>query len=72
MTVNHLPLALLLTTSTLAAQTPSSDPQPDPIPTHQSFTIESKVLAERRLVNVYTPPGYEASPGVAYPVLYMW
>ena len=70
MTINHLRLALLLTTSPLAAQAPS-DPAPDPIPPHQSFTIESKVLAERRLVNVYTPPGYEAAPGVAYPVLYM-
>jgi len=64
-------LALLLTTSPLAAQTPASDPAPDPVPPHQSFTIDSKVLGERRLVNVYTPPGYQASPGAPYPVLYM-
>ena len=71
MTTQYLALALLLTTSPLSAQTPASDPAPDPVPPHQSFTIDSKVLGERRLVNVYTPPGYQASPGAPYPVLYM-
>jgi predicted alpha/beta superfamily hydrolase len=70
-TTNHLIIAFLLTTAPLAAQTSSSDPAPDPIPPHQGFTIDSKVLAERRLVNVYTPAGYETAPGVAYPVLFM-
>jgi predicted alpha/beta superfamily hydrolase len=70
LSLNHLALALSLTTSTRVAQTPG-DPTPDLIPPHHSFTIDSRILAERRLVNVYTPAGYEASPGVAYPVLYM-
>lgn len=45
-------------------------PAPDTMPVHQSFTISSGALAERRTINVYTPPGYDASSR-AFPVLYM-
>ena len=43
---------------------------PDPIPDHDSFTIESSSVGETRVICVWTPPGYNAS-GEAFPVLYM-
>jgi predicted alpha/beta superfamily hydrolase len=42
----------------------------DSIPRHETFTIASRGLGERRTINVYTPPGY-ATAGRAFPVLYM-
>jgi predicted alpha/beta superfamily hydrolase len=42
-----------------------------PMPPHASFTIESIALKEARRVNVYKPPGYDASATARYPVLYM-
>ena len=45
-------------------------PFPDAIPRHDAFTIDSRALAERRTINVYTPPAYAAG-GSALPVLYM-
>jgi predicted alpha/beta superfamily hydrolase len=41
----------------------------EPVPPHQTFTLQSAVLGETRRINVYTPPGYVGS--VSYPVLYM-
>jgi predicted alpha/beta superfamily hydrolase len=46
----------------------------DSVPAHDSFTIQSRVLNEARLVNVYTPPRYRSSPARSagpLPVLYM-
>ncbi len=43
----------------------------EPLPPHESFTLESAALKETRRINVYTPPGYEAAGAVRYPVLYM-
>lgn len=43
----------------------------EPIPPHESFTLESKTLKETRRINVYTPPGYTAKGSTRYPVLYM-
>ncbi len=43
----------------------------EPVPPHQSFTLESATLKETRRINVYTPPGYEAAGATRYPVLYM-
>jgi hypothetical protein len=43
----------------------------EPVPPHQSFTLESATLQETRRINVYTPPGYEARKAARYPVLYM-
>ncbi|REG26030.1 hypothetical protein ATI61_112125 [Archangium gephyra] len=43
----------------------------EPVPPHQSFTLESKALKETRRINVYTPPGYDAAKSTRYPVLYM-
>lgn len=49
----------------------SSAPQPnDPIPDHDTFTIESKKVGETRTMNVWTPPGYKESKD-SLPVLYM-
>jgi predicted alpha/beta superfamily hydrolase len=46
-------------------------PTPEAAPPHETLTIESRVLHETRRINVYTPPGYDPSGGVRYPVLYM-
>ncbi|MDY7228171.1 alpha/beta hydrolase [Hyalangium rubrum] len=43
----------------------------EPMPPHQSFTLESATLKETRRINVYTPPGYDAKGAARYPVLYM-
>lgn len=60
-----MPWALLFL---LAATARAAD---EPVPTHETFTIESKVLQEARRINVYTPPGYDTAGAVRYPVLYM-
>lgn len=40
-------------------------------PPHQTFSIASRHTDETRVINVYLPPGYDSTPGTAYPVLYM-
>ena len=42
----------------------------DPVPMHDSFSIVSIPLAETRLINIWTPPGYDGSTD-PLPVLYM-
>jgi predicted alpha/beta superfamily hydrolase len=42
----------------------------EPVPPHETFTIQSAVLGETRRINVYTPPGYQPG-GAEHPVLYM-
>jgi len=42
----------------------------DPVPEHQSFTIQSKHLGELRTINVWTPPEYHTD-SASLPVLYM-
>jgi uncharacterized protein len=64
--LNALPTALA---SGLASARPAQAP-PDPVPAHDSFTVQSRALGEPRRVNVYAPPGYRAS-GARLPVLYM-
>jgi hypothetical protein len=41
-----------------------------PLVIGETFTVDSKVLGERRVINVYLPPDY-ATTGQRYPVLYM-
>ncbi len=61
------------------ASGPSAAPSPspaDPVPVHESFTLESRVLGESRLIHVHTPTprgyGGEASTSAGpLPVLYM-
>ncbi|WNG33878.1 alpha/beta hydrolase [Archangium violaceum] len=43
----------------------------EPMPPHQTFTVQSATLKETRRINVYTPPGYDATGSARYPVLYM-
>jgi hypothetical protein len=42
----------------------------DPIPPHDTFTLDSKAVGETRRINVHTPPGYDGSTD-RFPVLYM-
>lgn len=42
----------------------------DPIPTHETFKIESKLVGESRIINVWTPPNYASSTDSLF-VLYM-
>lgn len=42
----------------------------DPIPTHDEFKINSKLVNEARVINVWTPPSY-AEGNDSFPVLYM-
>ncbi|WP_140877121.1 alpha/beta hydrolase [Myxococcus xanthus] len=43
----------------------------EPVPPHQTFTIESVKLKEPRHITVYLPPGYTTSAEGRFPVLYM-
>lgn len=45
-------------------------PNIDPIPNHDNFTIESNIVNEQRVINVWTPPNYKKKPQ-PLPVLYM-
>lgn len=42
----------------------------DPIPPHDDFKIESKILNETRVINVWTPPNYKDTSD-SLPVMYM-
>ena len=66
-------LGLALTAGAARAQTSgaASAPRADAMPRHDEFTIDSRALAERRTINVYTPPGYAAARSTSFPVLYM-
>ncbi len=54
---------------TYAASAPNASTA-QPLVIGETFTIESKVLAETRRINVYLPPGY-AKSDAKLPVLYM-
>jgi predicted alpha/beta superfamily hydrolase len=42
----------------------------DPIPEHETFTIQSKQVGEERIINVWTPTNYKTSSD-SLPVMYM-
>jgi predicted alpha/beta superfamily hydrolase len=46
-------------------------PPADPVPAHDTFTVVSRVLAEKRPINVYLPRAYKISVTAKLPVLYM-
>jgi hypothetical protein len=48
-----------------------AQPKATPLVIGETFTIDSKVLGEKRRINVYLPPEYAASPDTRLPVLYM-
>lgn len=60
-----LQLVGLATPAVCPAQAPAAR-----LPSYETLTLESRATAERRTVNVYTPPGY-AGGTERYPVLYM-
>jgi predicted alpha/beta superfamily hydrolase len=49
----------------------SGDEKAVPLVIGETFTIDSKILSERRRINVYMPPGYVESSEARLPVLYM-
>ena len=54
-----------------AASKPAPGPRPRPEATaHDSFTLESRAVGEKRPINVHVPAGYAASSS-RFPVLYM-
>ena len=61
--------AALLGAGRLAAQARTT-PAPA-APPHETFTFESRAVAETRRVNVYTPHAYRASASARLPVLYL-
>ena len=62
-------LLLVLAGSLAAAGCRDAAPA-DPVPPHETFTLESQAVGETRVVCVWTPPSY-AQSDAAYPVLYM-
>jgi hypothetical protein len=65
-------ICLVVAASAAEGQTTAvAAPAADPIPPHHALTIESAVLGESRVVNIYTPPGYDSTAARRYPVLYM-
>lgn len=65
-----LPTFLLFVAGVLLACPSNAQQYDDPVPDHDSFTIESKILGETRTINVWVPPGYKESSD-PYPVMYM-
>jgi len=55
---------------TLRAQSAQSAPA-DPVPPHDTLSVTSRILHERRPINVYTPVAYRGSRTKRFPVLYM-
>lgn len=48
----------------------NSSQKKDLIPSHDEFTIQSKQVGEKRIINVWTPPQYKSSTD-SLPVMYM-
>ena len=67
-----LPYLALLAAVTLAvpAAAQAAPAAVDAIPRHDTYTMASRLLGERRRYNVYLPPAYRAGTA-AFPVLYM-
>jgi predicted alpha/beta superfamily hydrolase len=63
-----LVLALYVPGGVLSAQ---GAPPADPIPAHDTLTVQSRALGEARLINVYTPAAYRTGSANRLPVLYM-
>jgi uncharacterized protein len=67
-----VPLAsLALSLMAMAAKADDGGKNAQPLAIGVTFTIESKVLAETRRINVYMPPGYADVKEERYAVLYM-
>ena len=71
--IRHLLLAAiggLVAVTTPAVRAAPAPNAAQPLAIGETFTLESKVLAETRRINVYLPPGY-AKSDTKLPVLYM-
>ena len=53
------------------AQSPPAPAPRDPTPRHVTVMLESPTLGETRVVNIYTPPGYDRLGATSFPVVYM-
>lgn len=61
-----------LSAAPLAAQTTAPDyAAGDPVPQHQTFSIDSRALSETRTITIYLPPSYSQDTARRYAVLYM-
>jgi predicted alpha/beta superfamily hydrolase len=60
---------MLCTSAVSALQAPAE--KTSPLVIGETFTIDSRVLGEKRRLNVYLPPGYTDAPQARFPVLYM-
>ena len=67
--MNYIYYNLFLLFITLSNYTVSSQPN-DPIPQHETFTIQSHQVGELRTINVWTPDNYKTNND-SLPVLYM-
>lgn len=67
------PLTLALAENASAITTPSSPAAPTktPIRFGHSEVLESKILGEKRTLNIYLPPGYSENTKARYPVIYL-
>ncbi|PVW15150.1 alpha/beta hydrolase [Marixanthomonas spongiae] len=63
-------LSYLLLTTVLLVSCVNAKQYNDPVPEHDSLTIDSEKVGETRVINVWTPPGYQENE-TAYTVLYM-
>lgn len=61
---------LLLVNMLLLSYNSNAQQQQDKIPVHDSLKIDSKILNETRIINIWTPPNYATSTD-SLPVLYM-
>lgn len=65
--MHYLAVCIIIFLSSCATSTVQ---QTDPVPVHESFTLDSKLLGEKRIINVWKPSEYSSSTS-SFPVLYM-
>jgi predicted alpha/beta superfamily hydrolase len=64
-------LVAFAATTVTARLDAQATPVADPVPAHDTFTVVSKILSEKRPINVYTPRSYKIAVTSKLPVLYM-
>jgi len=72
--INHHRVPLLALASILLppfGAPANADDKAAPLVIGETFAIDSKILGEKRRINVYMPPGYAESSDLRFPVLYM-
>ena len=61
----------LFITTRVSAQDSTNTIESHPFVLGKIETIHSTVLSEKRIVNIYLPPGYNTSDSIRYPVIYL-